>query len=85
MKTILTGLALASLCPLALATSMDASHELPVEVYNYSMELDIAKVIAIDTPPYVCEVVPTRMTYEDSKGQRHILEYLVWGGGCSGD
>jgi len=49
MKTILTGLALASLCPLALA-SMDASNELPVEIYNYSMNLDIAKVIATAPP-----------------------------------
>nr|WP_236709722.1 DUF2790 domain-containing protein [Pseudomonas sp. Root71] len=29
---------------------MDASNELPVEIYNYSMNLDIAKVIA--TAPF---------------------------------
>lgn len=39
---------------------MDASNELPVEIYNYSMNLDIAKVIATAPLPYACEVVPTR-------------------------
>lgn len=31
----------------------------------------------------VCEVVPARMEYEDSSGQRHILRYSVMGNGCS--
>jgi hypothetical protein len=45
--------------------------------------LDIARVISMSEVPNVCEVVPARMTYEDSKGQKHILEYRVMGNGCS--
>jgi hypothetical protein len=33
--------------------------------------------------PEVCEVVPVKMEYEDSQGQRHILNYHVMGNGCS--
>jgi len=28
--------------------------------------------------------VPAQMTYEDSKGERHTIEYQVWGNGCTG-
>lgn len=54
-----------------------------VEQYSYSQDLDIAKVISMSDVPNVCKVVPARMTYEDSKGHRHILEYRVMGNGCS--
>jgi hypothetical protein len=33
--------------------------------------------------PNVCEVVPVKMEYDDSKGQRHILRYSMMGNGCS--
>jgi hypothetical protein len=33
--------------------------------------------------PKVCEVVPVKMEYDDSKGQRHILRYNMRGNGCS--
>jgi hypothetical protein len=29
-------------------------------------------------------VVPARLTYEDSNGQRHVLQYQVMGNGCTG-
>jgi hypothetical protein len=54
-----------------------------VEDYTYSTHLDIAKVLSMSTIPEVCEVVPAKMEYEDSKGQRHILNYHVMGNGCS--
>lgn len=54
-----------------------------VEQYSYSQHLDIARVISISEVANVCAVVPVRMTYEDSKGQKHILEYRAMGSGCS--
>lgn len=60
-----------------------ADEPLPVEQYSYAQHLDIARVISTSEVPDVCAVVPVRMTYEDAKGQRHILEYHVMGNGCS--
>ncbi len=53
-----------------------------VEEYNYSMHLDIARVISHSEVPNVCAVVPVQMTYEDHQGKRHTLEYEVMGNGC---
>jgi hypothetical protein len=33
--------------------------------------------------PNVCKVVPAKMEYDDSSGQRHILRYSIMGNGCS--
>lgn len=55
----------------------------PVEQYSYSQHLDIARVISMSEVPNVCQVVPARMTYEDSQGNEHVLEYRVMGNGCS--
>ena len=84
MKALLV-LALGSLCTAAMADEVaDVSAEqIPVEQYSYSQHLDIAKVISMTEIPNVCEVVPARMTYEDSQGQKHVLEYRVMGNGCS--
>ena len=60
-----------------------AEEPLPVEQYSYSQHLDIAHVISMSEVANVCAVVPVSMTYEDSKGQKHILEYRVMGNGCS--
>jgi hypothetical protein len=61
----------------------DAASTTPVESYSYGMKLDIQKVISISDTADTCGPVPTQMTYEDSKGQRHILQYSVMGTGCS--
>jgi hypothetical protein len=84
MKALIA-LMLASACTTVMAeeTSTANTAPLPVEPYTYSQHLDIAKVIAMSDIPSVCEVVPARMTYEDSHGQRHIMEYRVMGNGCS--
>lgn len=85
MKALLV-LALSSLCVTAMADEIPtdvANQQLPVEEYTYSTDLDIAKVISMSEVPEVCEVVPARMEYEDSHGQRHILQYRVMGNGCS--
>jgi len=60
-----------------------ADEPLAVEHYSYSQHLDIAHVISTTDIANVCAVVPVRMTYEDTNGQKHILEYRVMGNGCS--
>ncbi|KIY39370.1 MULTISPECIES: DUF2790 domain-containing protein [Pseudomonas] len=82
MKALLV-LVLGSLCGAAMAGEAKEAEQIPVEQYSYSQHLDIARVISMSEVPNVCEVVPARMTYEDSKGQKHILEYRVMGNGCS--
>lgn len=60
-----------------------ATSNIPVESYAYGTRLDIKKVIAVSDIPDQCGPVPAQMTYEDSQGQRHILQYQVMGTGCS--
>jgi hypothetical protein len=55
----------------------------PVEPYTYSTELDIHKVITVADIPNECGPVSAQMIYEDSSGQRHVLQYQVMGTGCS--
>jgi hypothetical protein len=86
MKALLV-LALSSLCATAAMADevpTDVAQQQPVvEEYTYSTDLDIAKVISMSEIPNVCEVVPAKMEYDDSKSQRHILRYSVMGNGCS--
>lgn len=84
MKALVV-LALSSLCATAMADDMttDVAQQGTVEQYSYSTKLDVAKVISMSQIPNVCEVVPARMVYEDSQGERHTLEYRVMGDGCS--
>lgn len=56
---------------------------LPVETYDYSTNLDIEHVISITEPANECAPVPVQMTYEDSHGQWHVLQYQIMGTGCS--
>ena len=51
--------------------------------YKYGMKLDIAHVVSISPIANECGVVPVEMTYQDSKGVTHILDYSVFGTGCS--
>jgi hypothetical protein len=51
--------------------------------YVYGMHLDIAKVIYITPTADVCGPVPVQMTYRDTHGETHILEYSVVGSGCT--
>ncbi|RLU10181.1 hypothetical protein CS078_08605 [Pseudomonas prosekii] len=86
MKALLV-LALSSMCLTAMADEAPtdvAQQQQPVEEqYTYSTHLDIANVVSMSEIPNVCEVVPMKMEYDDSKGQRHILRYSVMGNGCS--
>ncbi len=77
-------LILGALCNAAMAADVEQQVEqAPVEQYSYSQHLDIARVISMSEVPNVCQVVPARMTYEDSQGNEHVLEYRVMGNGCS--
>lgn len=51
--------------------------------YAYGMHLDIAKVVNITQAADVCGPTPVQMTYKDSHGSTHILEYSVIGAGCT--
>ncbi|HDR2971779.1 DUF2790 domain-containing protein [Pseudomonas aeruginosa] len=61
-----------------------SQQENAVEEYAYGMQLDVARVISSTDTSNACGIVPTRMTYEDSNGQKHTVEYQVWGNGCTG-
>ncbi|UQS16789.1 DUF2790 domain-containing protein [Pseudomonas sp. HS6] len=77
MQKILLSLALlAGLCAQA-----QASEE--AVAYRYGMQLDIAQVVSITPVADVCGVVPVEMTYLDSNGTKHILQYSEFGTGCS--
>jgi hypothetical protein len=84
MKAFLI-LALIGASGMALAdeTTTAATEKTTVEPYEYSQHPDIAHVISTSVIPNVCAVVPARLTYEDSQGKRHIMEYQVMGNGCS--
>ena len=83
MKTLLA-LVLVGVSSFTLADDVKTAAAQPVlEQYDYSTNLDIAKVISLSTLPNVCEVVPATMTYEDHQGQRHTIEYRAMGDGCS--
>ena len=83
MKPLLI-LALVGMSSFALADEVQPVSNQPVaQQYDYSMNMDIKRVINLSTIPNVCEVVPATMTYEDHQGQRHILNYHVMGNGCS--
>jgi hypothetical protein len=86
MKAALVVMALCGFSAMAMAEESGAEvtvQQPEVEHYSYSTHLDIAKVISVDEVPNVCRVVPQHMTYEDSKGQRHVMEYMVMGNGCN--
>jgi hypothetical protein len=82
MKSLIV-LALVGFSTIAAADEVQAVNNAAVEQYTYSMKLDVAKVISMDTVPDTCGVVPVHMTYEDHQGQRHTLQYSVMGNGCS--
>lgn len=86
MKVALMVMALSSFSVAVMAaetTATAVNSTPPVEEYTYTTHLDIAKVVSMSEIPNVCKVVPARMTYEDSKGVEHVLEYRVMGNGCT--
>ncbi|NHN78409.1 DUF2790 domain-containing protein [Azotobacter chroococcum] len=53
-----------------------------VHDYQYSDELDVQRIISIESNSTACGVTPAVMTYEDSHGERHVMRYQVVGYGC---
>ncbi|WP_295475884.1 DUF2790 domain-containing protein [uncultured Pseudomonas sp.] len=89
MKRSLWVLALCGFSTLVMAdepaarTASQTDSAIPaVETYTYGSHPDIARVISISPTPNVCKVVPVRMTYEDSHGQRHVMSYQIMANGC---
>jgi len=82
MKPLLI-LALVGVSSFALADeARPVSSEPVAQQYDYTMNLDIKRVINLSTIPNVCEVVPATMTYEDHQGQVHTIQYRAMGEGC---
>lgn len=66
------------------ASSASAQPLTQVEQYNRHKGLDVAKVISVKTaqdPEKVDGLVKTQMTYVDSNGASHNLEYTTQGYG----
>jgi len=66
------------------ATSASAQPLTQVEQYNRHKGIDVAKVISVKTaqdPEKVDGLVKTQMTYVDSVGVKHDLEYTTQGYG----
>ncbi|WNZ80913.1 DUF2790 domain-containing protein [Pseudomonas sp. P105] len=61
-----------------------APNKTPVEDYTYGTKLDIKKVITFTGAADQCGPVPAQVTYEDSDGKQHVMQYQVMGAGCSG-
>ncbi|SCW73002.1 MULTISPECIES: DUF2790 domain-containing protein [unclassified Pseudomonas] len=81
---LLLVLFLGCLGSVAMADEQDTqAAQVRVEPYRYSQNLDIAHIVAMTPIPNICDVVPVRMTYDDSKGDRHIMECQVIGTGCT--
>lgn len=67
----------------ALAAEAPAPASATVPNYAYGMPLDIHKVISISEPDNMsCGVVTARVTYKDSKGEQHELDYRRWSYSC---
>lgn len=47
------------------------------EHYQYGMKLDIAKVVAQSEGVEVNGIIPMQLTYLDSRGGRHTVQYDV--------
>jgi len=77
MQKILLSLTLLA----GLAAQAQADEE--AVAYRYGMQLDIAQVVSITPVADICGVVPVEMTYLDSHGAKHILQYSEFGTDCS--
>jgi hypothetical protein len=60
-----------------------AQQQSGVEQYSYAAKLDVSSVKSVTDVTSVCGTAPVEMTYLDSKGQQHTVEYLVIGDGCA--
>lgn len=66
----------------ASAFAQEAPATSDVVHYTYGMHLDIAQLVNVTPAANVCAPTPVKMTYKDSQGGIHLLEYDVMGEGC---
>ncbi|WP_397448037.1 DUF2790 domain-containing protein [Pseudomonas sp. NA-150] len=52
--------------------------------YQYGMKLDIAQVVSQTESQDVNGITPVQLTYRDSQGVQHVLEYNTVSVGTSG-
>ena len=50
-----------------------------LEDYTYGMNLDVGKLVYVSPSVRYCGNVKSMMAYEDSKGELHMVRYLVKG------
>jgi hypothetical protein len=63
--------------------SPEKSDKAAVETRVYSTPLDIQKVISVTDVSEKCGAAPVQMTYRDSHGQQHVIEYIGVGIACT--
>lgn len=64
--------------PLLLAAGLAQASDNDVQPYSYGSQLDIERVLRIDTPASPrCELVTAVMTYRDSSDSLRKLSYLT--------
>ncbi|RZO09558.1 DUF2790 domain-containing protein [Pseudomonas moorei] len=49
------------------------------------VHLDVDKVLSSTDTNGQCGIVPARLEYLDHQGREHVLDYQVFGQGCSSD
>ncbi|WP_170849421.1 DUF2790 domain-containing protein [Azotobacter beijerinckii] len=65
------------LCGRIYVLVLNEKESLPIENYKYRDHLGINKVIEISEPPEDRRPELERMTYEDSNGERHVVEFSI--------
>ncbi|MBF8791591.1 DUF2790 domain-containing protein [Pseudomonas monteilii] len=50
-----------------------------LEDYAYGMDLDVGKLVYVSPSVRYCGNVRSMMSYEDSKGELHMVRYIVKG------
>ena len=70
--------------PLLLVAGLAQASDSDVQPYRYGSQLDVERVLRIDTPASPrCELVTTVMTYRDSSDSLRKLSYLTSSEACT--
>ncbi|MGX5219649.1 DUF2790 domain-containing protein [Pseudomonas sp. S9] len=85
MKSLALAACLGLVTPWAAAATTPANSDTSVktETYHYGDTLDVARIISQTATGEGCGVVIATMVYEDSKGQKHRLQYQRLGNNCA--
>lgn len=70
--------------PLLLVAGLAQASDSDVQPYRYGSQLDVERVLRIDTPASPrCELVTAVMTYRDSSDSLRKLSYLTTSEACT--